>query len=246
MTKKHFLIPVIVLSVVFTSCGNGEQKAANSSQSEQSSKISASQFKSCFEAYAYDFEKILTKEQVSRYMAPAYHDQIKVDVRKMQSSMGHVEYRYPSTRTHSVKAGGRTMEVPDPNIIMFKGLTFSKTDEEKTLTAFEMKYKKLSDEEFQQMSANMEKQFAGRPKEQLEQALKMLEVRKNFNTTVVEGLGTLAYWKSFQVNGNSFGVELMVLAGTVEFTIQVKIDEDDTKNAQTAIALAKEVLAKCK
>lgn len=241
--KLKFVI--ILFSIVFTGCKNEENKPDSELSKTKNSEVNSEKLKSCFESFQYDLDKILTKDEVLKYIDDSQHSQVETEFKKRESSMATLVYSYPSERIHTVTANGMPHEIPDKNIISLKGLEFSRIDEEKTLEVFNRKYKKLTEEEFQEMKSNLEKQYADKSKAELETALKFLETRKQFNSIAVDGLGTAAYWKNFTVNENDYGVELFVLAGTVEFVVQVKVSDDDNVNSNTAIEIAKEILVKC-
>lgn len=236
---------VILLCVVFTACKNEENKPNSELIKTIKSEVNSEKLKSCFESFQYDLDKILTKDEVLKYIDDSQHSQVETEFKNRNSSMSELIYSYPSERTHTVSVGKMSQNVPDNNINSLKGLSFSKIDEEKTLELFNRKYKKLTEEEFQEMKSNLEKQYADKSKVELETALKFLETRMQFNSIAVDGLGTASYWKNFTVMGNDFGVELFVLAGTVEFVVQVKVSDDNNVNSNTAIEIAKEILAKC-
>lgn len=242
--KLKFVI--ILFSLVFTGCKNEENKPDSELSKTKNSEVNSEKLKSCFESFQYDLDKILTKDEVLKYIDDSQHSQVETEFKNRNSSMSELIYSYPSERTHTVSVGKMSQNVPDNNIISLKGLSFSKIDEEKTLELFNRKYKKLTEEEFQEMKSNLEKQYADKSKAELETALKFLDTRMQFNSIAVDGLGTSSYWKNFTVNENDYGVELFVLAGTVEFLVHVKISDNDEINSNTAIEIAKDILAKCK
>lgn len=240
------VISIALLLFIFTSCkdeNKGENATSDSSKTTILDKKNSKKISSCFEDYNYNLAKILTKEDVLKYFESSYHNEIETEEsrRKSKDRYDKIVYSHKTNRTIKIAH----LEAPDDNTIELSGLEFSKLDEEKTLEFFERKYKKLSEQEVQEMIANLERNYADTPKEELEQAKKFLEARKNLNYTPVQGLGTAAYWQEVKVSGNNFGAELVVLTGTVEFTVKAKIDNDNTLNAQTAIAIAKDILAKC-
>lgn len=241
-------ISLVFFCLLFISCKNESKQvdsSANSVQTTHSNKANNKKIKSCFEDYNYNLAEILTKEDVLKHFDSSHHQEIKTEERKTKNMYANVIYSHKSNRTITIDMGKTTYEAPENNSIEFSGLEFSKLDEEKTLEYFDRKYKKLSDQEAQKMIADIEREYADKTKEETEQAIKFVEIRKNMNFIPVQGLGTAAYWKEIKVSGNNFGVELFVLAGTVEFTVKVKIDRDNMINSQVAIAVARDILAKC-
>ncbi len=241
-------IVILISLILFTACktdGNTNNSNKDISSETNSNQINSKDVRNCFEKFDYQLSEIYTKEDALKYFEPSQHADVKTDERKGLEANNYVSYKYKSERTHHVKAGNNSVEVPDFNYIEFSGLQFSKSDENQTLEQFERKYKQLSEQEILEIQSKMEKAYADKPKEELEQAKKFVETRKNLNYVPVQGLGTAAYWGELRSNGNSFGAELFVLVGTVEFSVKAKLDSDNMLNSQTAIAVAKEIIEKC-
>lgn len=246
MKKILAILSLALLCLACEKTKNPDVVLLNSSeQTEQTTKMDTTKFKSCFEEIDYDLAKILSKQDVLKHFNPEDHAKIEIDERKGMGRQSHVIYKFKSNRQHTVEAGGMIQKIPDYNNIELSGLEFSKSDEAKTLENFDRKFKKLSEQELQDILTNLEKEFAGKSSEELEQAKRMMKIRTESNYVPVQGLGTAAYWQEFKVKGNNFGAELIVLAGNVEFTVRVKIDSDNMLNSQTAIAVANDILKKC-
>ncbi len=247
MKKVQYILSIIMLSLALYSCDNGgNADNKNNSGNGKSNNINTKKYKKCFEDFDYNFSQILSKEDVLKHIDAAHHADIKIDENKMKDRYGNIAYKYKSDRTFTIKAGRISQEIPDDNTIEFSGLNFSKSDEAKTLESFERSYKKLSAQEVDDMLANIDKAYTDKPKAELEQAKKFIEIRKKLQYHEVPDLGTAAYWQEFSVQGNNYGAELIVLAGTVEFTLKVKVDNDNKINAKMAIAIAQDILQKCK
>lgn len=234
------------MSCAFIACEN-ESDTLNdkSNDSSTSSQSNHKAIHTCFEKFDYNFSQILSKEDVLKYIDASLHADVKVNENNKKNRYGTVSYTWKSDRTFTVKAGNVTQEIPDKNTIELSGLSFSNSDETRTLELFEKNYKKISDKEYQDLIANLEKSYADKSAAELEQAKKLLEVRKNLNYTEIPNLGSAAYWKEVQVTGNNFGIELYVLAGTVEFKISVKSSDNNNTNADIAHKLAQDILKKC-
>lgn len=247
MQTIKILLSTFVLSCYLLSCNNDSNvtKSANQSTVVSSSVSDSKDVKSCFEKYDYNLAQILSKEDIHRYVDAAHHADIKVDERVSKNRYGKIAYKYKSNRTFTIQAGSVSQAIPDYNTFELTGLDFSKLDAASALEMFERSHKKLSDQEFEELNANLEKSYADKPHAELAQAKKLLAARKDLNYTEVLNLGTAAYWKDVNVQGNNFGVELVVLAGLVEFTVKVKISEDKQSNVDLAIAIARNILDKC-
>src|SRR5690625_7000411 len=101
--------------------------------------------------------------------------------------------------------------------------------------SFETSYKKLSEEEYQQLLLNIEKNYendaAG-----LERAKGFLDARLNLVFESLNGLGDAAYWKWH----DQHGIELVVLVGNTYFIIENKTAVTKEENLEIARQLRSE------
>lgn len=200
----------------------------------------------CLMAKDYKYEELLTKNDVAKYTS-IDEASYKMDISPTKGTYGYCEYKWKSDRPDLViEVAGQTITGPDRNIVKLTKLDFY-TDsqlklynQESAIALFDQSYKKLSQEEYNELLANLEKQYANNP-EGFEQAKGFLDVRMNLKYQPVENLGDRAYWKWH----NTYGLELVVLAGTAHFSIEAKLSAEANNTLDIAIKLAKEVLAKC-
>lgn len=231
---------ITVLAFMVTSCGESVSNSGSTTTDPKNSKVV-----SCFEAFDYDLEKFLTKEDVLVHVDPAKHSEVKHEKVGESGQYASLTYQYKSDRTITLTMGSISQEVPDRNTFAIKGVSFYNGSEEEALANFETSYKKISDAELNTINERLEKEYADKPKEQLEQAKKFAQARKNLAYEPVAGLGTAAYWHSVTVAGINTGVDLKVLVGTMEFNILVKVSADNAENLKVAKALAEAVIKKC-
>ncbi len=201
----------------------------------------------CLRGFEYDYEKLLTIDDVKKHLQ-VDETSLKKDVSPTNGSYGSCKYKWSSDRPElEMELLGQTIRYPDDNIVEIKWLSFYAQNDLETYNQqsvndlFDIGYKKLTEAELARMKENVEKQFANDEKA-LENALNLLEIRKNSAYQPVENLGDRAYWKW----NDRYGVEVVVLTGLASFTIAGKTSNNPQEGLNTAIRLAEEVLAKCK
>lgn len=201
---------------------------------------------SCFEKFDYKYEELLTKGDVAKHVAineATYKEKISVT----KGVYGYCEYQWLSNRPDlEIEISGQIIKGPDMDMVKLTKLDFY-TDRElklysqsSALALFDQAYKKLNPSEYEMLLANLKKEYAGDPKG-YEEAKGLLDARKNFAFQPVEDLGDRAYWKW----NDTYGLELVVLAGSARFTIETKLSTEARGTLPVAVKLAKEVLAKC-
>jgi len=140
---------------------------------------------------------------------------------------------------------GRKIKLSNPNQVIIKLLDFytdedlERNEQKSAIDLFDMGYKKLSQEEYNEILANLEKKLDNKP-EDLARAKKMMKSRMDFTYKPIDNLGDRAYWK-----WNDYGIELVVLTGNARFTILSKTTGKPESSLEHAVNFAKEVLAKC-
>src|SRR5690606_37602310 len=101
-------------------------------------------------------------------------------------------------------------------------------------------YKKLSQQEYNDLLSNLQKEYANDQTGYLK-AKEFLDLRMTFNYESLNNLGDRAY---YQWNEES-GIILIVLVGSSHFTVESKTSGDKNIALNHAVLFAKEVLAKC-
>lgn len=199
----------------------------------------------CFKAFDYRYENILTKADILKHTTidePSFEQEVS----SIKGEYGSCTYKWESGRTRQMELLGQLITAPDPNMVGMKLLSFYTVDDlrkynQQSITElFEIGYRALSEEEYQQMVTNLEKEYAGNP-EGLATAKKLLEARMSSNYTPVNGLGDSAFWSWHDM----WGIELAVLVGATKFVIVTKVSTESKASLDLAIAAAKEVISKC-
>lgn len=231
--KKLFLLSFT--AAMFLSCAD---KANTISEKNDISN--------CFISKDYKYETLLSKADISKHIK-IDESSYKMDISNTKGQYGYVDYEWKSDRPDLTKEIlGQILKHPDKNRIKLTGLKFYGDDDlklysqESALSLFEQSYKKLSQEEYQKLVANLEKEYANNPSG-LNQAKGFLEARMNLKYEPVPSLGTRAYWKWH----DEYGIELVVLKEVTSFRIDSKTSGEANTSLQDAIKFAKEVLAKC-
>lgn len=201
---------------------------------------------SCFEKFDYKYEELLTKADVAKHITIS-EASYKEKISSTKGMYGYCEYKWLSNRPElEIEISGQIIKGPDMNIVKLTKLDFYTDSELKlysqasALALFDQSYKKLSQPEYEELLANLKKEYAGNPTG-YENAKDLLDARMNFTFQPVEDLGDRAYWKW----DDTYGLELVVLAGAARFTIETKLSVDAGGTLPVAIKLAKEVLLKC-
>ncbi len=257
MKALTYLLASTAAALLFTACsGNSAESASNASaaltaSSAAPSSPSAPYDASCFEAFDYDYRQLLTKEDILKHVLVSNPDAIEVIFNERPIET-HNEYRieWASDRPDvvmSIKAGPTSVEIPkaDKNIVTFQKISFKKGAADKALQDFDRAYGQLPEEEYRQMEARIDEQYRDKSEEERNTMKSLIRTREGMAFQPVANVGSGAYWMSRTTQNIYLGVELHVLAGTVEFQIDVKVSADDKENARIAALLAQEVLAKC-
>lgn len=200
----------------------------------------------CMMAKDYKYEDLLTKADVARHVT-IDEASYKAKVSATKGKYGYCEYRWASDRPDlEIEVAGQTIKGPDMNLVKLTKLDFY-TDsvlklysKESAIALFDEGYKKLSQQQYDELLENLKKEYANRPTE-FEQAKGFLDQRMKFAYETVSQLGDRAYWKWH----DRYGIELVVLAGATYFTLETKISQQAGTSLDVAVKFAKEVLAKC-
>lgn len=222
--------------ILFSACagkGDNEQKSDAISQ--------------CLADKDYDYGALLTKADIAKHVN-IDESSFKKEISATKGKYGSCTYTWESDRPEKdiiSKVTGAVHKRPDKNKVTIKTLDFytqedlEKNKQDSAIDLFDMGYKKLSQEENNEILANLEKKLGDKP-EDLARAKKMMESRMDFTYKPIDNLGDRAYWK-----WNDYGIELVVLTGNARFTILSKTTGEPETSLDHAIHFAKEVLAKC-
>jgi len=234
---KNLLITICSI-FLFASCSSSEDKPAPDVDLAMAD---------CLQNFGYAYDKLLTREDISRHLT-IDEASFKKEVRPNKDQYGSCKYTWDSDRPElEMELLGQMIKYPDRNIVEVKNLNFYSNQDlelynhKSFVDLFEMGYKPLSDAEYNQLKANAEKELATNA-EALENALRLLEIRREMQYQAVANLGTRAYWKWDATHG----IELTVLAGTATFTIVAKTADNAQEGLSAAVKFAQEVLDKCK
>ncbi len=238
--KNIFYTLLIALFIV--SCGNNDSSPeSNSGNSSESNKTAV-----CLQNYNYQYEKLLTKDDIAKYVT-IDEASYKIKISSITGKYGSCSYEWLSDRPDlEIEISGVIIKGPDRNRVVIKQLDFY-TDEqlklysqESAIALFDQSYKKLSQQEYNDLLENLKKQYADNPTE-YERAKGFLDARMNLTYEPVNDLADRAYWKW----NDTYGLELVVLSGAAHFTIETKVTAQADTTLDAAVNLAKEVLAKC-
>lgn len=249
MMKKllnHALVAATAL--LFISCGGGDGGGSGTTMSSRAAKDIAS----CFQAFEYDYRKMITEEDVWKHASLSDASLLEVTYEESRISPEYNDYvlKWPSDRPDmitKVSAGGISMEFPheDENKVSIDRLDFYSTDAQAALSSFNQIYAQHTEEEYKEMEERIERGHQDKSEEEREQMKGFLKARASLSFEPLSDLGTAAYWEREMAQGNYLGVNLYVLSGTVTFRVKVKVSDDDDENVRVAKLLAQEVLNKC-
>lgn len=205
------------------------------------------QISKCLMAKDHKYEELLTKADISKHVS-IDEASYKRDISSTKGPYGSCSYEWLSDRPDlAIEISGQIIKGPDKNRVKITQLDFY-TDSDlnlynqpSALALFDQGYKKLSQQEYNELLENLKKEFANKP-DQLEQAKGFLDQRMKFTYEAVSQLGDRAYWKWH----DTYGIELVVLTGVAQFRIETKVSSEANSSLDAAVKFAKEVLAKCK
>lgn len=218
------------------SCGNHSTEESTTETARTSQSIDK-KTSGCFEKFDDRIDELLTRSDIEEILS--------IDDASYQmetSSYGSAQHQWNSDRPDlEYNIAGQSIKGPDRNRIVIKNLNFyDSTDADEIMGNFDTSYKKLTQEEYDQLLSNLEKNYendaAG-----LERAKGFLDARLNLVFESLNGLGDAAYWKWDEQHG----IELVVLIGDTHFIIENKTAVSKEENLEIAKQLAEKVIAKC-
>lgn len=201
----------------------------------------------CLMAKDYRYEELLTKTDIAKHVT-IDESSYKMSVSSIKGVYGSCSYEWLSNRPDlEIEVSGQVIKGPDKNRVKLTKLDFY-TDKElqlykhdSAISLFDQSYKKLSQQEYNELLANLKKEYANSEAD-FKQAKGFLDQRMKFTFEPVQNLGDRAYWKW----NDTYGLELVVLSGVAHFTIETKLSAKAESSLEAAVKFAKEVLAKCK
>lgn len=200
----------------------------------------------CLLAKDYKYEELLTKVDILKHVS-IDESSYKMDVSTIRGEYGSVIYDWNSNRPDlQTEILGQIINHPDKNRVSVKRLKFYSENElelyshETFLSLFDMSYKKLSQQEYNELLSNLQKEYANDQTGYLK-AKEFLDLRMTLTYEPVNNLGDRAYYRWNQ----DHGIELIVLVGSSHFTIESKTSGDKNIALNHAVLFAKEVIAKC-
>lgn len=229
MKKITLLIGIAVLAF---SCSSDKKK----SEEGQSEKVTG-KTSDCLLNFEDKYDELLTlDEMVSVYsFIPE-----EADVKVSNSSYGHHTATWPSDRPDmNLKVAGMEMTMKDDNSLSVAVLNFFSKDLkiEDAKNQFDRGYKKLTEEELEQINKNLEKT----PEENKQINKDLMDARTRMNYAFIDDVGTSAWYKW----NENYGGELAVLAGRSKFNIRTKISRDSIENLEVSRKLANLIVKKC-
>lgn len=232
---NNFKFIAIIALLFFASCSSGGTEGSLNSA-----------YVHCLAGFNYQYNEMLTKADVQKHVT-IDENTFKENLDTKNETYGSVNYSWDSGRPNNeVTMSGFTLPVPDDNFVRMRLLSFYDAsdlklyNQEDFTTLFDQSYKRISDEEYESLRANLEKGFKG-SEESLKTAISLLDGRRKQTYVLIEGVGDRAYWRWHDERG----LEMAVMAGEANFNLEVKISEDTQENVQVATALVQEILAKC-
>lgn len=235
MMKKILCIQ-LGITMLFTACETKKEMSNESSQ----------HIAQCLMAKDYKYEDLLTKEDIAKHVE-IDEATFKFEISPVKGEYGSCSYEWKSDRPDTqMELLGQMIPVKDNNRVTLKMLSFY-TDSELKLynqaTAsdlFDQSYKKLSQQEYESLLANLHKEYAN-DAAGFDQAKGFLDARMKLTYQPIENLGSGAYYSWHEEHG----IKLAVLAESAHFIIESKTSGNSKTALQDAVLFAKEVLAKC-
>lgn len=227
----------IFFGLVISSCSDNNTTANNKGQ--QAAKLEK---KGCLSNKFKSYEEMLTLDDIAS-IHQIDKNKVKVNSSGGLDVYGSTYYNWESNRPAIPHPSNPAFVLPDNNSIGITNLNqyenFSTMDE--IVSNFEFAYKELSDEDLKYINENVEKEMAGKSKEDKKNAESLMNARKEQGYNKVEGLGNSAYWRFHNKNGGN----LVVLHHDESFKIDIKISDNPEENLNIAKALANKILLKC-
>jgi hypothetical protein len=256
--KNIFYMPVLVtIFTVLVSCGSSNSDHDGSSEvlkEETNVDPDAKGGNTCLLSYQEKLGELLTGEMASSVTG--------LSVEKMETKLNNIlknpeyhsiEYKWKTDRTEERIVGNMTMNWPVVYFVKLQDIN------DRSLKEFKASYKKATKEQVEQAKKAIDEGFdrkSGNEKvnkqiDKLDELGVDKKTQKSTSSSIgsvigeiaqaysdVEGVGDAASW-------NSVEKRLYVLEKGVQFSISIRMSDDDEVNKAQAIQLAKEIIAKC-
>lgn len=238
-TKYLVAIPLGILFSIAISCNDNPKTTLPTDHEEAAMNTEAT---SCFERYSTQYDKLLTKADISKqYPIDFAKAEKEYDTTNTSPSYEEMVYSWPSERTRTLEVMGNQYTLPVDNKIGVGSIRFFSEDEKFPLKRFKSMYD-LSDVEKENAQKSIAKEVDkhGELDKPSKKTAKKLtgSILSNMKFTPVNGVGDAAVW-DYMESG------LIVLKGRTRFTVFVDVGTDHKKDVALAKELAKSILAKC-
>lgn len=262
-----YLLPLLL---ALAGCGGSGTADAESPANAQSAGPGSSA-QSCIATYVERPCELLAEDVVRRHVtAPADIEQTDVAARlaklgvKPRSSarvaQNGCSYTWSGGRTRARRQPGQPADgdslsaapgalnkpLPIDDTVAFKAIRVLDVDD--PLARFERTWRAPTAEERERLAARMdermkeaqEKGEVSRRGARVGQGLGRSMANASMSYEPVDGVGTAARW-----GGLASERSLMVLDGNTEFAVLVNVSDDEAKNRELAVAIARDLLARC-
>jgi hypothetical protein len=243
---KNSILAFGFIALLMSSCGNA---TADGESDSESAELAVPSNATCIYDYMDKYDQLLTLDTIKKHYTG---DMSKAEFKYEKSSnlsgqeTDKALYSWESGRTYQMKIMGMEIEVPIPyeiglkwlgsDLFMIKGLPTPKEN-------FEQFYRNVTKEEAGAAMGKAKEQVVKEGKattEQAAQAGSMADGLSSYNNhEKVSGVGEAAAWVISESH-------LVVLVGDKIFQIAANTGDDKETNKKLAIALAQEVIRKCK
>jgi len=254
---KSSILVLLLLTPILFQCKGDRFNQKNQTKKTSKETVQSETKNSCLADYQMRPCDLISVAKISEFSGIAESDmEITAPteaVLKMKSVQDYLncKFSWPSDRTMTVEAMGRSMTVPINNSIsvgFIKILTEEKLESRRKKSYahwFEDHHKNVSEEDVKSVEGDVDKKLEeeGHGEEAKDVAKSIMEMASKMTFTSVEGFGDMA---SYETNPNSSSVTLDVLHGDVIFGTIVDVSEDRDRNLEIAKQISKEILKICK
>ncbi len=244
--KKRMDVRILVLVVMValigmtTACSGGT--SSEPAISDTGGTEAGSGGSSCLGEYTDKICELLTEEMV-RAQFPEMPEEFKTSTRTTGFNM--CNYNWMGSRKGSREVGGMVIEYELKDVVSIQFLKVLK--QEDPLAFFHNSYRTLTPEEKEKQAESFREQMDKQAKkaELSEEGQEMGEalgtgILNSQKYESVDGVGTAAAW-----GGMAGQKSLQVLHHDTKFELLVDVYEEEARNLEAAVALARKILAFC-
>lgn len=253
---RSSILVLLLLTPILFQCKSDRFNQKNQTKKTSKESVLSETKNSCLADYQMRPCDLISAAKISEISGIAESD-MEVSppteaVLKMKSAQDYIscKFSWPSDRTMTVEAMGRSMTVPLDNTI---GVGFIKILTEEKLKSraknsyvhwFEDHHKNVTEEDMKSLEGDVDEKLEeeGLGEESKNAAKSIMKMASSFTFTSVEGIGDMA---SYETNPKSTSLTLDVLHGDVIFGTTVDISEDRDRNLEIAKQISKEILKVC-